>query len=329
MKFLYLYRYEPCYAFDGYFHADMVRHFNKAGHESFVYGPEMHTKYADITIKNYKDSITLEELHEIFPFDVIICGTQSRMYFNYRPPLVPPIGKTIREGYWVPKDFNSWKGPKIVLDEDTHYENNNDWYRETGINIVFDRHKKNSVDFHIKGSQGLKGFWLPMSVDEELFKPDHRTRIPKLCIAASTAHEIYVYRKMLIKRLVPLGLLVNFEQQKKVGVNYVDCLKTYISHCSCSSIYNITPAKMFEIMSSESVLFTDDNDNYGLEELFAKDSYLTYKKDSSDMAWMAKKIIKETAWTKEIAVRGRQCVLNRHTHAIRIKELVNILEAEL
>ena len=329
MKFLFFYKYDPNYSFDGYFHLDLVKHYTKAGHESKCYGIRVHEAYPNECITEYNPRLTMKDLHNIFKFDAVILLTQSRMFDHYRPPLVPLAREKEMSGCWLPKDFNQWKGTKILIDEDSHYETDNDWIKEAGIDITFQRHYSNVKRFK-DISPELKCFWLPISVDTELFKPDPEIkRVNKLAMAASVVHEIYKWRKMQIETLVPLELMVDYKEQKKVGDSYINCLKSYVGHGSCSSIYDITPGKMVEIMSSGSVLFTDNTPNYGLQELFPEGSYVAYERDGSDMVQKAQRIINEPEWVKEITTLGRKTILERHTHEIRIKEMVDIIKTEI
>lgn len=329
MKFLFFYKIDFTYHFDKYFHLDLVKHHTEAGYESKCYGQRVHEAYPEECLVPYNSKLTMKDLHDKFDFDAVILLTQSRMFDHYRPPLVPPARAKEASGCWLPKDFAQWKGTKILLDEDSHYETDNDWIKEVGIDIIFQRHLSNVTRFNAISPE-LKCFWLPISVDADLFKPDPKIeRVNKLCMSASVVHEIYKWRKMQVETLVPLGLMVDYKEQKKVGNSYVECLKSYVGHGNCSSIYDITPGKIFEIMSSGSVLFTDNTPNYGLQELFSKDCYVTYERDGSDMIEKAKQIVNEPERTKEIALRGRQCILEHHTHAHRIKQMVDLLEREL
>jgi spore maturation protein CgeB len=83
---------------------------------------------------------------------------------------------------------------------------------------------------------------------------------------------------------------------------------------------------MFEIMASGSVLLTDEGDDYGLRELFVDDSYCTYKRDGSDIIKKAKLIINESGYRDLITKQAIKCITEKHTHKIRAKELIDIIE---
>lgn len=329
MKILWLYKYASNYNFDHWFHMDWVYAIQKEGHECLAYGPDLDVEYSDCIVAKYDPNLTMKELKDKFDFDIVVMSTQSRMFNNYRPPLVPPAGPEVKEDCWLPSDFNEFDVPKVCLDEDSHYETNNNWFKEAGVSLVLQRHYSNVRRFYDIGNQGIKCLWLPMSVDPDIFKPDPDiVRIPKLCMASSVSHEIYVWRKKLVDTLVPKGLMESQAEQRKVGMDYVQCLKSYVGHGNCSSIFDITPAKIFEIMSSGSVLFTDNTNKYGLSHLFPKEAYVTYERDCSDMVEKAQLIINNDDLRKRVTEAGRKCILERHTHSIRINEMVDIFNKE-
>jgi len=326
VKILWLYKYDSAYNFDHWFHMDMVKAIRKEGHDCWAYGPKIDIGYASLALTSYNQFITMEDLHSSFQFDIAIVVTQSRMFSYYRPALVQPIQPERKEGCWLPKDFSTWPGKKVVLEEDYHYEDNNNWYQEMNIDLVLQRHYSNVDRFYSNDNQGIKCLWHPFSVDESIFKPSNQERIQKLCLVGSSVERIYPLRVKTDKILKPQGLLDH--PGRLLDGEYVKCLQSYVGHLSCSSIFNITPAKMFEIMSSGSVLLTEEGEEYGLKELFPKDCYVTYKRDGSDLLDRATKILNDRQWREDLTKRGRECILEKHTHSKRITQMVNIFKKE-
>jgi hypothetical protein len=79
-------------------------------------------------------------------------------------------------------------------------------------------------------------------------------------------------------------------------------------------------------MASGSVLFTDAAEDYGLSELFPNNSYCTYKRDGSTVIEKAKFIINEPAYRDSVTSKAVKCMQEKHTHEIRAKELIKIIE---
>ena len=120
--------------------------------------------------------------------------------------------------------------------------------------------------------------------------------------------------------------LINISEHRYSDVRYIKYLQSYLSHLNCGSVFNIETAKMFEIMACGSVLLTNETDKDGLKDLFYKDSYCTYKEDYSDLIIKVNRIIKDKEYRKYITTRAIKCIGERHTHEIRIKELLKIIK---
>jgi len=320
MNILWLYKYAAGYNFDHWFHMDFANVLkNTEGVELMAYGQDLEKGYPELAPHAWSPDITLQDIKQWFDFDVIIMNTKSRMFENYRPALFP-YGEEMRVNCWLPKDLPSSNIPKILIEEDYHYEKTDEWYVEQRIDLILQRHYSQSLR-----TENIPMKWLPISVDEKTFCSDGRERIKQICFAGSCSHEIYVHRKRVREILQPLNMLINFEQQKKES-DYVDCLKSYVSHLCGSSIYHITAGKMVEILASGSILFTNDSDKYGLQLLMPRNTYVTYKEDYSDVIEKAKKILNDDSFVKETTEKARKVILERHTNDIRAKELIDIIK---
>jgi len=342
MKILWLYKYSDKYNFDHWFHMDFVKSMRNNGVDIWAYGPELHVEYSELCISQYYKNINLSHIYELFNFDVIVLNTKSRMFDYYNPHTDES------RDCWLPMDLNYYPKPKVVLEEDYHYEKNDNWYKEIRSSLVIQRHFNN---YKIQKERGqVKTFWLPFSVDTDIFKPNYSiNRKNLICFSGNKPAHVYPFRHKACEILKTAGIstFIDFDKDvpdslrysnnniikdfdcKMKEQDYIKCLQDYVCHLNGSSIYNVTPAKMFEIMSSGSVLFTNENDEYGLKELFDEESYVTYKEDFSDIVIKANRIIKDTSYTKQVAEKGLKCIKERHTKEIRIKEMLNLFRKEL
>jgi hypothetical protein len=265
---------------------------------------------------HYDERITIEDIRRHFDFDVVIMNTKSRMFMHYNPH------RDQADGFWVPAGTERVDRPRIVIEEDYHYEKSDLWYRENRIDLILQRHHS-----QVARQEQVPMQWLPFSVDTSVFRPsvndNRRTR--KICFAGSTNCGAYKIRNDACNQLAKRHLVRVFASGARVGLRYVKCLQEFIAHVSCSSIYKLSTAKMFEIMSSGSVLLT--NDNVDLPLLFPEGSFCSYKEDASDIIPIAEKLIYNQGLTRSIARRGREAILARHTHEIRIKELLEIIKS--
>lgn len=324
MKILYLFKYVADYDFDHYLHADVAIAMNK--HPDIKvkgYGLHLEDGYPDFAIPYNKD-LTLKDIKKEFDFDIIVLCTKARMFDTYTPPW---FGKgELRGKCWLPSDFKECKVPKIVLEEDYHYENSDDWYKEVGIDLILQRHYSN----YIRGRErnNLKHLWFPFSVDTSIFKPNKEIeRINKICNASSMSTTFYIHRNAVCNILDKENLLESMGNKMK-NTNYPLCLQSYVSHLCGSGKENITAGKLFEIMASGSLLFTNESERYGIQYLFPKDCYCTYKEDYSDVKEKAMEILNNKEYVKETTAKAIKHILENHTHETRTKQFLDIMKEE-
>ena len=320
-KILWFYRYIPNYDFDSWLHLKYVEYLAKREDiELLVYGPEIQHGYPNLVDKvPYQEGLTIGQIYQqanmALP-NYIICDTKSRMFFDYDPH--PGIKKA--DGMWLPPDFHGIGIPKICLAEDSHYESAPDpWFEKMRFDLILERHHSQYLRKH-----SIPCEWFPFSVDTDVFRPNieplESRRIKKLAFVGSYQDPAYRIRQSACNSLQRLGLMDVFARKEKCGYQYIDCLRNYVGHLSCNSIYNLTSAKMFEIMASGSVLF--NNDSPGLKELFPDDAYVTYKDNLQNLVDKTKEVCDNPKLAKEIAKNGVKCIQERHSHEVRTNQLL-------
>lgn len=327
MKILFLYRYIPGYDYDNHLHMMFADAINRTeGVDLLAYGPNLHFGYPSLTPIAFNKDINIRNLHARFPFDIMVICTKSRAFEYYDPH------NDKAEGMWLPSGWDTFPCPKIVLEEDYHYEKSDDWYQRHNISLILQRHYSQSLR-----QDKVPMMWFPFSVDIDMFKPKHsmicrycqrdnkEPRHNKICFAGSTNAGAYLYRNRAIEILKQEKLIDSFQRREKVGYNYVECLQQYVAHLCCSSIYNLTSAKMFEIMASGSVLLT--NENADLPLLFEADSYVTYKNDHTDLLEKTRFILNNPEAVERIIDKALLNIKNRHSHTVRINQLIKIINS--
>ena len=317
MKILWLYRYTPHRHYNHWFHTDFARVISEQ--ENIIlkmYGYRMHENldFKDILLKEYNEHITINDLKKEFNYDVIILDCYNRAF------------KTISmQQRWIPEDFNNINVPKIVIEGDYHNIRNPKWYLRIKADLLLHRHLSNVKKQ--KKDLPIYSLWFPCSVDNNIFKPSSGiTRIKKICAVGEMNNSAYKYRKEALEILKKNNLIIKEKLIREE--KYIMCLQNYISHLNGSSTYNLNMAKMFEIMSSGSVLLTDKIDISGIKELFPDNAYCTYKRDYSDLTTNTRKIINEPEYREYITTNALKCINEKHTHQIRAKQLLNIIKQE-
>ena len=298
--------------YNHWFHMDFVRILKERKDVQVMpYGYLLKKYYNDLTPIEWDSKITLKDLKKVFDFDVIIMDNKDRRF------------KYDSGGSWLPKDFNDFNlTPKILMEGDYHAKAK--WHLDGKIDAFILRHKSQFIkcqkDYSLK-----KCFWLPCSVDTEVFKPNTQYNRKELIFYLGTLNKkVYPYRYEAHKILQEKNLINSgriFEQA------YIKNLQSYICHLSGSSYFHIDPSKNFEIMASGSVLFTNEDNKSGIKDLFPQNSYCTYKSlDSSDVEKKAHKILNDYGYRQSLIQNALKCIKEKHTHQIRARELINIIK---
>jgi len=317
MKILWLHRYTPHRHYNHWFHTDFAKSISEENDINLkMYGYRLHERpdFADLLLKPYNSSLSMKDLRKEFDYDVAILDCWNRAYKSVKV-----------SDMWLPKDFKDINCPKIVIEGDYHNIRDPKWFSNLNIDLILHRHFTNVG--RAKKDLDIKSIWLPCSIDNNIFKPNkHVERKNLICAVGEMDNPVYKYRITAMRKLYSNKML--FREQLVREQEYVKCLQFYISHLNGSSTFDLNIAKMFEIMASGSILFTDEVDGIGTNELFPDNAYCTYKRDYSDLLVKAKKIINEPAYRDDIIANGVKCIAEKHTHKIRAKQLINILKQE-
>jgi len=295
--------------------------------EIFFYAPCIKQMEPNFTPLEYLSNRTLEDIVAELKIDCVIVDTRSASYDNYFPQLVYPESHV---GHcWFPPDFADCKVLKLCIEEDFQYETDDVWHKEMGFKAILHKHYSQYLR-----KMTLPFIFFPFSVDIDVFKPTNiMNREPRIGCAgtmysynSTSKQSVYLPREKAAEILGFHNLLATTTYVKApvIGDGYIEYLQKYMGYLSCGSIYNLTNAKMFEIMASGGVLLT--NIMPGLTTLFDEGSYVTYENDGRDVAGKAQRIINDEEFRGETLRRSMDCILRKHTHEVRIKELLKIIE---
>ena len=314
MKILFLYRFNEKRNFNHWINTDFIHVLNKIPKiEVKIYGYNITHFFSNLNLIPYNVKLTMHDLYKLFAFDIILIGNINRTFTS-----------TKQTDSWLPNDFTTTVCPKILIEADYHKYRKSNWIKSNNINLILHRNKSNTIR-GMKDFPNLKHIWFPFSVDTKIFKSKFSSRINKINFVGTidSSKKIYPYRQEAAKILKEQNLLKGKSRLHEEA--YIKCLQTYVSHLNGSSIYNIDCGKMFEIMASGSVLLTD-NCNNGIKELFDDNTYITYKRDYSDLLNKAKSIIENPQLQKFITTNAIKCIKEKHTHYKRCIDLVQILK---
>lgn len=335
MKILYLFHFKIHNNYDHYLNIDFANIMKcHPDIELLGYGLDLTEHDNCFAPLKYQPNITLSDIYKGFQFDAIVVNTKGRCWEYYNPHT------NDYRNMWLPKDFKNWdKTPKVIFEEDYHYEKDDSWYKEMNFDLILQRHYS---QFLRQENVPMKFF--PFSVDTSTFNPwktetphkgralqlpNHYMRKNKIAFVGNDGDKAYKYRFWACRNLVDEGLCHNYSAvepnaQRKIDGDYVKILREYKAHISCGSTFEICAAKNFEILASGSVLFT--NKFTGIEKILPEDCYVSYENDWSDLKEKATRIIKDEDYCKQLVRNGLKLVNEKHTHNIRIEQLINIIK---
>jgi hypothetical protein len=308
MKILWFWRYNRYYNKDERLHTDFARIISQDKNiELKMYGPYLEDIAKDLIVMPFNLNIVMDDILKKFKPDVIILNTKCRMFWSY-------TANVEESSSWLPFGWHTVDVPKIMIEEDYHYINDDNWYKNHNINMILQRHYAQSL------RKGLvKTRWFPFSVDTNIFKPNYNIkRKNKCCFVGSMLSDIYNIRQVVCNKLNKLGIIDIYSKEEKLGNDYIKCLQEYAVCVNGSPERASSLAKMFEIMASGSVLFT--NENKDLPLLFDEGSYISYNLNNIEDTV---KIALEYA--NNISNKGIECIKNKHSHQIRIEQLKGII----
>jgi len=315
--------------YDDWLHHKFALHLKKFVENVFFYAPNIRGYLPNHTPIVYEANQPIQKVVDTLNIDVIIVDTKSSMFDNYYPKTIFPDRNGDIGNCWLPPDFADCKTLKICIEEDFHYETDTKWYEDLGIKVLLQKHYSQYIR-----EMGLPQKFFPFSVDTSVFYPYGLDREKKMGFAGSTNSRnalfdgsVYIYRESAVTALKIADRLA-----EKVGHiiegDYIKYLQKYIGYVCCGSVFNLSPAKMFEIMASGGVLFTNES-TLGLEQLFEAGTYYTYQNQANDICPKLDELKEDDGLREKMANGALEVIRERHSHDIRCKELVEIIKEYL
>jgi len=218
---------------------------------------------------------------------------------------------------WVPKGFEDTKIPKIMHDRN--------WYRvDKGW---YDRYNFDLIIQCMPGLEHLSSkiptIWMPLSFNEKEFYDHKLKRENKVLFAGSKGGKHYGLRRHALKTLIDERFAVDKGKDLKEDV-YSKTLNQYTVGLSDSCNVGVAPSKVYEMMACKTaVLMTDFLKS---ENIFGKGAcWFRYNKEN--IVDIAKIAIFNKDLREELVEKAYEIVHAKHTHAIRVAETFEVIEA--
>lgn len=264
--------------------------------------------------------VRLQQLNMMLPpnkLDIItdVNPDMEQILANTDPADYPSLYLWVETGGgYYPLNLNTLKCPKIAYLVDTHLylDFHLEWAKQ--FDMVFIAQREYLEDFRCQGTQA---HWLPLGCDPELHR---RFDVPKI-------HPVGFVGgiKNGSRREVLLTTLA-----KQIPVHYERCYLEDMAQVFSQSrivfneaIRNDLNMRVFEAMSTGSLLMTDLAKNSGQDELFRDgEDYAIYRDNT--VGDVARFYLDNDELREQIATRGQRLVHNAHTYAHRVEDLLAV-----
>jgi hypothetical protein len=267
-----------------------------------LYGMGLDTYYEKYIVRPYSEKTTLQDLKNMFNFDVLILSNKNRIFY--------------KNNNLIDKNFKTLDCVKISIEGDFHQHRTNPIWFDNGICAIFHRHK-NSVLLGKKLLPQLKHFWLPCSVDTNVFYPKNTNRINKIAFIGHYDKANKILSLPLIKKY--LGFCGT-----RYDNEYIDILQKYKIYLNYSYNTSIDNARAFEILASGGILLTNQCNN-GFQDLFGEQSFFTY--ENNDIIAKINFILNNKNLQQIYIDNALKIITTKHTHQCRGQYLLNTIKS--
>ncbi|MGE5499138.1 MAG: glycosyltransferase, partial [Syntrophothermus sp.] len=220
-------------------------------------------------------------------------------------------------GGFFPQNLQSLSIPKACYFIDTHISI--DWQLVWAKNFdyVFIAQKEYIPVFKKAGIQNV--YWLPLGCDPAIHGKKSSQKIYDIGFVGSILGNEHQRRRTLIEKLKTIG---QFEYQRCFWEDMAE-LFSKSKMVFNNAIKNDLNMRLFEVMSTGTLLLTDIAKNSGQEEMFKDGEDLVIYSDDNIADKAAWYMVHESE-RERIAERGRMLVHNAHTYEHRLEELINV-----
>ncbi|MBI3862380.1 MAG: glycosyltransferase [Planctomycetia bacterium] len=213
--------------------------------------------------------------------------------------------------YLIPGDLR----PSAYWAIDTHMDFERELRRAQTVDFVFAAQKDGALRLRERGISNA--MWLPLACDPEIHA---KHNLPKQFDISFVGNLFPGPREDLL-RLIHEKFPNSFIGQRF----FMDMACTYSESRIVfnRSLRNDINMRVFEALASGSLLLTNDLRSNGQDELFRDGIHLATYRDPAELLEKIDFYLREEALREEIAERGRQAVLARHTYLHRMRTILD------
>ena len=233
-----------------------------------------------------------------------------------RLPWTPDLFLWVETGVWFDmKGLEDLPCLKVCYLIDNHLNLPSHLEIARSFDVVFIAQRAYLERFREKG---VEAYWLPLACDPEIHGKREGEKIYDISFVGSLNNP---------KRVEVIELL-----KERFNLHYERCFLEEMAEVFSRSkiVFNISARddlnmRVFEALCSGSMLLTDEARGSGLTDLFEDREHLVIYRDERELVELASYYLREEKEREEIARRGMEEVLKRHTYQHRVKEMVERL----
>ena len=198
---------------------------------------------------------------------------------------------------------------------DTHLQYNVDLQKSRKFDFVFAAQKDGAAKLKRDGINNVK--WLPLAADPEIHK---KHQVNKEYDISFIGHYAHGPRNKLLQIIKS-----NFDNVYIGQQFFEEMAKTYSASKIIfnRSLKNDINMRVFEAMSTGSLLVTNDVSDNGILEIFQDEQVLVQYSSEAELLKKLKYYLKEEKKREFIAEKGRKNILANHTYTHRMKVLLS------
>lgn len=271
--------------------------------------------------KKFKNTLPFGSLSE---FKRLFRDFEPNLFLSYNSNGSNP-GKRNHERYaWMEGIYKLYDIPKfhftVDFCRDGFTQEETSWFKKMGIQNAIFRHKN-----YLKTDLNVKSFWVPFSVDREMFERNYipfEKKKDGIGFVGSLNHEVYKKRKAAVDYLSEAGL-ISRPNKKVILDQYVRALSNFKFGLTCGGTTDFFVAKYLEIPASGSILVCTETDGFDSIRKYVK--HIVY--DPNNMGGFLEEYLdlSKDPKNKKYLAESRNYILVKHCHEKRVRQFYKLV----
>ncbi|HDN67792.1 MAG TPA: methyltransferase domain-containing protein [Firmicutes bacterium] len=258
---------------------------------------------------------------EVKPHD-IPCGFDidiRQVVEELSPAWQPDLLLWVESVYgYLPKGIGQLPFPTAcyLIDSHLHLREHLKWVE--GFNFIFVAQRQYIPEFERAGFKNV--YWLPLACDPQVHRKFDVKKVYEIGFAGSLTPEHRERRRLLTLLCQQFNVHIDRKFFREMALLFSRS-KIVFNH----SVRNDLNMRVFEALCCGSMLLTDEARGGGLNELFRDREHLVIYRNQQELVELARYYLEHPEEREEIARKGREEALAKHTFDHRVEQMMNIV----